>query len=225
MKYFESFPKLIYSLDDNNLNRQAVTDIFARSNFLREIANNVDIAYDYIVKDSDTPEIIAHKIYGDPYRSWIILLFNQIVNPYYDWPMKNEVLDSYITNKYGTTTDVARNTIHHYEKEVEQVKTYSGVVLESNTQTFIISTYDYNQNTGALIENSLPESPSDAPVVVSTETFNYNSYILTITTTNKAISNYDYEFNENEKRRKIRLLEDFYVRRVEQEFKEIMKNG
>ena len=209
MKYFENFPKLLYSLDDNNLNKQIVTDIFARSNFLREIANNISISYEYNIKDEDTPEIIAHKIYGDPYRSWIVLLFNQVINPYYDWPMKNEVLEAYITNKYSANVETSQSTIHHYEKEVQQVKTYSGVVLESNTKTYVISTYDYNSNTESLVLNTLPTTV-DTPLVVDTQTYNYNTYTLTTTTVHKAVSNYTYEFNENEKRRKIRLLEEFF---------------
>lgn len=225
MKYFENFPKLVYSLDDTAAtNPQAVVNIFARSSFLKEVANNTNISYEYLVQDSDTPEIIAHKIYGDAYRSWLVLLYNKITNPYYDWPLKSEALDSYIENKYNATLDQTKSTIHHYEKEIQEVATSNGLVLETNTKTFIISNYDYNQNTGTLIENTLPNT-ADTSLVVSTENYNYNNYILTVTTIHKAVSNYTYEFNENEKRRKIRLLEDFYVTRIEEEFKEIMRNG
>jgi hypothetical protein len=224
MKYFESFPKLIYTFGQDNFNQQLVTNIFARSSFLREVANNVDIAYEYQVQDSDTPEIIAHKVYGDPYRSWIVLLYNKIINPYYDWPMKNDVLETYVANKYGTSLELTKSTIHHYEKVVDQVASYNGVVLQKNTASFIISTYDYNQNTESLVLNTLPTT-ADTSVTISTETLNYNTYTLTVTTTHKAVSNYTYEFNENEKRRTIKLLEDIYVTRVEQEFKEIMRDG
>jgi hypothetical protein len=33
------------------------------------------------MRDTDTPEIIAHKLYGDPNKYWIILLANQILDP------------------------------------------------------------------------------------------------------------------------------------------------
>jgi len=224
MKYFESFSKLVYTFGQDNFNQQLVTNIFARSNFLREVANNVDIAYEYQVQDSDTPEIIAHKVYGDAYRSWIVLLYNKIINPYYDWPMKNDVLETYVANKYHITLEQSKSTIHHYEKEIEQTATYGGVVLDKNTTTYTISTYDYNQNTGSLVLNTLPNT-ADTYVTISTETFNYNTYILTVTTNHKAVSNFTYEFNENEKRRKIKLLEDIYVAQIEQEFKEIMRDG
>lgn len=224
MKYFENFPKLIYTFDKNVENQQFVVDILARSTFLREVANNSNIAYEYQVQDSDTPEIIAHKIYGDPYRNWIILLFNQILDPFYDWPMKNDVLDSFIISKYQTTIEQSKIDIHHYEKEVKETATANGLILEENTKSYTISQYDYNETTGTLIENALPTT-ADTSTVISTETYNYNTYILTVTTTNKAVSNYTYEFNENEKRRTIKLLQEFYVTRVEDEFKEIMRNA
>lgn len=224
MKYFQNFPKLIYTFDKDVENQQLVVNLLARSSFLREIANNTDIAYDYSIQDSDNPEIIAHKFYGDPYRNWIILLFNRIINPYYDWPLKNDAFEKYVVDKYGTTLEVAKSTIHHYEKVVESVSTTNGVTLDSNTKTFVISTYDYNETTGTLTENTLPNT-ADTSLVVSTESFNYNTYVLTVTTTHKAVSNYTYELNENDKKRIIRLLDATYASQVENEFIELMKNG
>lgn len=224
MKYFENFPKLIYTFDKDTQNQQFVVDILSRSNFLREVANNTNIAYEYNIQDSDTPEIIAHKIYGDPYRNWIVLMFNRILNPYYDWPMKNDVLESYVTNKYGTSIEQSKTDIHHYEKEVQEVASFNGLVLEQNTKTYTISTHGYDEETGELTINVLP-TVADTSVTISTESFNYNTYVLTVTTNHKAVSNFTYEFLENEKRRRIRLLEEIYVARVEDEFKEIMRNG
>lgn len=224
MKYFENFQKIIYTFDKNVENQQVLTNILARSTFLREVANNSSIAYEYQVTDEDTPEVIAHKLYGDAYRSWIILLFNQIINPYYDWPMKNEVLENYILNKYSQTVDQARSTIHHYEKVVRKVTTYQGLTLSDETETSRIGEFEVNFSTNEIYAASLPTT-ADTAVTASTETLNYTTYILTITTSHKAVSNYTYEFEENEKRRTIKLLDNFYVQRVEDEFRELMRNG
>lgn len=224
MKYFENFTKVIYTFDKNVENQQLATNIFARSTFLREVANNSTIAYEYQVTDEDTPEVIAHKIYGDPFRSWIILLFNQIINPYYDWPLKNEVLDAYILKKYGQTVDQARSTIHHYEKRVTKTSTFQGVTLDETVETTRIGEYDVNFSNNVITPAAVPTT-ADTSVVVSTETLNYTTYILTIVTSYRAVSNYTYEFEENEKKRNIKLLEPAYVQRVEDEFKELMVNG
>lgn len=224
MKYFENFPSLVYTFDKNTVNIQAVTDILARSTFLKDIVNNVDLSYAYEVKEEDTPEIIAYKAYGDAYRSWIILLFNNIINPYYDWPMKGRVLETYILNKYGQDVDQARSTIHHYEQEIKKVSSNQGVILNTTIEVSQISEYELNFTTGQIVPRTLP-GVADTSLVVSTETTVYDSYTLTVTTTNKAVSNYTYEFNENEKRRQIKILDKKYVQRVETEFREIMSNG
>ena len=201
-----------------------MTNILARSTFLREIANNTSIAYEYNVKESDTAEIIAHKVYGDAYRGWIILLFNNIINPFYDWPLKNDALDNYIAKKYGQNIDTARATIHHYEKETTKKSVYNGLLIDEEVTTQIISEYQLNYTTGQITPTALP-TIADTSVAVSSETVTYPTYTLTIDIVHKAVSNYTYEFNENEKRRKIKILDEKFVQRVEDEFRNLMLNG
>lgn len=224
MKYFESFPGTIYTFDKNTINQQIVTDILARSSFLREVANNTSIAYEYNVKETDTPEIIAHKFYGDAYRSWIILLFNQIINPYYDFPLTSNALDSYIQNKYNQTINEALVTIHHYEKEITKEATYNGLLIDKSVETFIIGEYDVDYSDNSITPATLPGT-ADTSLVVSTETVAYPDYNLKITTVNKAISNYTNEVNVNESKRKIKILDEKFVQRVEDEFRSLMSNG
>lgn len=224
MKYFESFPGTLYTFDKNTINQQVVTDILARSTFLREIANNTSVAYEYNVKETDTAEIIAHKVYGDAYRSWIVLLFNQIINPYYDFPLTSVALDSYIENKYSQTINQALTTIHHYEKEVTKEAMYNGLLIDKTTETFIIGEFEVDYSDNSITPATLPGT-ADTSLVVSTETIVYPNYNLKITTVNRAVSNYTYEVNENEKKRQIKLLDEKFVQRVEDEFRSLMSNG
>lgn len=224
MKYFESFPKTLYTFDKNTVNPQAVTNILARTTFLREITENVNLSYEYQIRDEDNPEIIAHKAYGDSYRSWIILLFNNILNPNYDWPMKTPVLEDYIIAKYNMTIQEARDTVHHYEKVIETTSIYNGVFLNETTTTSIISEYEVNPTTNTITANPLPDT-ADTSISIGTKTATYPTYDLNINTYHKAVSIYTYEFEENEKRRNIRILDPIFVQRVENEFRELMLNG
>jgi len=226
MKYFESFPQTAFTLSTQSAftNQQLVTNILARSTFLREIANNTSIAYEYNVKESDTAEIIAHKVYGDAYRGWIILMFNNIINPFYDWPLKNDALDNYVNKKYGQDVDTARSTIHHYERETTKKSIYNGLLIDEEVSTQIISDWQLNYTTNVITPSALP-TVADTSVAVSSETVTYPTYTLTIDIVNKAVSNYTYEFNENEKKRKIKILDEKFVQRVEDEFRNLMSNG
>jgi hypothetical protein len=224
MKYFESFPKTSFLLDSDIYNRQAVTNIFARSTFLREIVNNTAAAYEYIVKDSDTPEVIAHKVYGDSYRSWIVLLFNNIINPYYDWPMRSDALDNYIISKYGQDLDTAKSTIHHYEKVTTKTASYNGLVIDKEVTTQALSEYSLNHTTNAIYATPSLPSTADTSLLLSNEEISYPTYNLSIQIVHKAVSNYAYELEENEKRRTIKLLDERYVQQVETEFRKLMSN-
>lgn len=221
MKYFENFPRTVYTFNKNTLNQQAVTNILARSTFLRSIKDNSAVAYEYVIKDTDTPEIIAHKVYGDPYRNWIILLFNNIYNPNYDWPLKLDTLDSYISKKYNQTINQSKTTIHHYEKVINKKVTYNGALLFEENESHRITEWTLNFRTNALSMSSVP-SVADTSVVVSTDVIDYTSYILTLTTSHKAVSNYQYEFDLNETKRRIRILDEKYVQQIEREFEQLM---
>lgn len=224
MKYFESFPGTIYTFDKNTLNNQLVTNILARSTFLKEIANNSSVSYEYEVKETDTPEIIAYKIYGDANRSWIILLFNQIINPYYDFPLKNDALETFIQQKYNQTTNEALTTIHHYEKEVTKETFYGQLLIDKSTQTYSIGEFDVDYSDNSIIPNTLPGT-ADTSLPISTETVVFTEYTLKITTIHKAISNYTNELNINDAKRSIKILESVYVQRVEDEFRSLMADG
>jgi predicted lipoprotein with Yx(FWY)xxD motif len=226
MKYFESFPKTLYTFDKNTINVNAVTNIFARNNFLKEVANNVELSYEYLIVDEDTPDTLAHKAYGDPYRSWIILLFNNIINPHYDWPLRVAVLDKYIQNKYSMTLQETQTTVHHYEREIKTTSAYAGVILNETIESSRISEYSVNYTTNAIANQtvSLP-TEADSSLIISSETATYPTYTVTILKKNKAVSIYTYEQEENEKRRKIRLLDPIYLDRVENEFRQLMTNG
>jgi len=226
-KYFENFAKTFYNLEDNQFNSQLVTNILQRSTFLKEITENSAIAYEYQVKDSDTPEIIAHKLYGDVDRQWIVLLFNNILNPYYDFPLKQSEFAKFIYNKYGMDIDTSKTTLHHYEKKVTKVYSEYGAIKYNNTESFIVNENDINYDTGSVTTRSLPTYSNPILPVVS-ESFDTalsNTSSVSVTVTINYISVYDYEESSNESKRIIKLLDPSYVGRVEEEFKVLMRNG
>ncbi len=226
MKYFESFPKIAYTFNKNTINVNAVTNVLARSTFLREVSENVDLSYEYIITDDDSPDILAYKVYGDAYRSWIILLFNNIFNPNYDWPMKEPVLNAFIENKYSMSLQESKTTIHHYSKEIITTSLYQGVVINKTVEKSIIGEYAVNFKNNAISQH-VPPLPTiaDTSTSVTTESASFTDYDLTIETKHTAVSIYTFEVEENDLRRNIRLLDPKYVARVENEFRALMNNG
>ena len=123
-RYFNEFPKLIYTRDKvTNL----VTNLLTRVAKVKGEIDTSSLYYDYNIKDGDTPEIIASKYYGDAELHWVVLIFNDIIDPFYDWPMEYRQFQSYITEKY-TNQRYALDT------------TLTGNLLFSNTSTSVIGT-------------------------------------------------------------------------------------
>lgn len=225
--YFSYFQKILYSLDDNpNNNIQYATNILQRSKFLREITENTAAYYPYQVKEGETAEIIADKLYGDSNRHWIVLLFNQILNPFYEFPLSDSVLDSYIQSKYGYTAEQATNVLHHYEQIIERSTLLNGIPIDVNIDRYTISEYSMDYRTNAITLRTLPSVGNSVEVSTENITLDPDTNLVSQNkTTISAISVFDYEFELNEGRREIKLLDQKYVAAVEQEFKKIMSNG
>lgn len=226
MSYFNKFNRVTYNIEDNTYTAQVVTNILQRSAFLKEIVQNTAIAYEYLVKDSDTPEIIAHKLYKSPTRHWIVLLFNKIINPYYDWPMNTTVFEKYIENKYGYSVDVAQNTLHHYEKRVQRYTYQYGQIQHQTIDKYEMPAYNVNLATGEISEwSALPTITNPLQLFDEdiNETFADGTSTVGITTLHY-VSVYDYEYDINDSRRTIKLLDASYIPAVEDEFRRLMRD-
>ena len=103
MSYFSKFPKVNYSFDNGDTTKSAV-DIVKRVKFREYIKENGEMFVEYQLRDGDTPDIVAEKIYGDSELHWMIMLFNDVTNPYYDWALSQRNLESYSFNKYRGET-------------------------------------------------------------------------------------------------------------------------
>lgn len=224
--YFSYFPKIAYNLDDTNINNvQLVTNILARSTFLKEIVDNTAIYYEYQMKDTDTPEIIADKIYNNPTRHWIVLLFNKILNPQYEFPLEQSSLEEYVKNKYNQTLEQSQTTIHHYELIVIQSSLYNGFESSSTVSKYTVNEDTVNFTTGALGNRSVPNT-ADTYLDLGDQTISMGSGVtININQRVRAVSNYTYELELNEERRTIKLIDVKYITKIEDEFRRLMQNG
>lgn len=147
MSYLAKFPTIEYK-------GHTLTDITRKVIIHDEIKNNASLWVTYPVKDGELPEDIAFNFYGSAEYVDIILLMNDIIDPFYGWVLPIDTLDEVVKDRYGN----ALTATHHYEKD--------GIVVHHTTQ-------------GAT-----------------------------------PVSNYDHEFRENEKKRRIRILKPEYLNKV-----------
>ena len=108
--YFEQFPLIPYDSVGDGISKD-VTNIFRRVAVRAKVKSNTALFDTYDVRDGETPEMIAHRLYDDATLHWVILLFNEIHDRYHQWPMSTIQFEDYLTDKYGDNV----NSVHHYE--------------------------------------------------------------------------------------------------------------
>lgn len=214
-QFFDKFPVLVYDIAGKRLsNYQVSTNIFFRIRILREILGNISAYYEYLVSDSDTPEILADKIYGNPEAHWVILMANDIIDPQYDWPLNYKNFNNYIINKYGSIAN-AKTQIHHYEKVVTREEQLTSIVTETR----------FTVNFDKLTDNT-PTVPYDyyenLPETQEVNTYNLeNGRTVTEIIRREAITSYDYEEQLNEKKRSIKIIKPEYYGQILKEFENL----
>ena len=96
---------------------------------LRTKVRTNTLLYDtYDVKEGETPEMIADKLYDNPELHWVILYINNITDRYHQWPMNFGQFNAFIDDKY---TDI--NAVHHYE--IAQTSGDTSIKIDIGTDT------------------------------------------------------------------------------------------
>jgi len=114
--YFTKFPQITYNIDGTPNNNVLVLNIIHNARFIKKLFSNLLIFYPYHVKEGETPEIIASKLYGSPLYFWVVCLANNIYNIWTDWPLSYEALQAWLIKNYGSVA-IAQTTVDHYQDQ------------------------------------------------------------------------------------------------------------
>jgi hypothetical protein len=214
-KFFNYYPKTYYTSNNNSSSLDTVTNIVARFGFEDKLKENSSAFYKYSIKDSDTPEIIADKFYGNVERHWIVLLFNDIIDPQYNWPLDSRTLIKYIDKKYSANqyADTANTSVTgiSWAQNISHVQAYYKIITRTSADgTDIVEKITVDANTYANI----------AATSISYTLNNASSITQTVSKTSQTY--YDYELELNEAKREIKLLKGDFVSEVEKEFKRVI---
>ena len=172
--YFKQFPTIPYDSEGNGKFKN-VKNLLRRVGVRAKIKTNTSLYDTYDVKNGETPESIAHKLYDDSELHWVILLLNDITDRYHDWPMSEAQFLQFVNDKYDNV-----DAIHHYE---------------------------------------IPQSSGDTSKKINVGTSNSDYPTAT------AITNFEHEQEQQDIKRKIRLLDPSFVPSFVSEFKSLMKES
>ena len=140
--FFRPFPKIFYDVKRNNNNSSVLTNITARYKIRDILKQRAAIFYDYTVKEGDTPSSVAFRYYEDETLDWLILLVNDIIDPYYDWPLSYNSFIEFIKSLYGSV-DTAMATTYEYRQILNsQSHLIDGTVIPERTVVVDQNTYN-----------------------------------------------------------------------------------
>ena len=103
---FKSIHNVVYNgVDSKNL----LTKIAV----IKETLSMYDVYFPYTISDGERPDTIAYDYYGDSTYAWLVLLVNDIYDPYYGWPLPYDQFLDFLQKKYGMIYEL-QSQIHHY---------------------------------------------------------------------------------------------------------------
>ena len=184
---------------------------------------NVVTAFDdYTVIGDGRPEQVSQKIYGDPRFDWVILTANNITKVRDQWPLTENDFRNFILDKYGSDAKLAE--IHHYEtKELRddngRLVVPQGLIVDSDFNMSYLERNPTRQTTVPYSGISLNE----ASTVDNVGTVKDSSGDVITHTNIFPVSNYEYELDRNEAKRKIKVVRPAFLGRIISDMEEVMK--
>jgi len=138
----------------------------------------------YTMTDDDRFDLISNQFYGTTSYDWIIMITNNIINPYFDAPIKNSQLYDFVEQKYNEV-----DGIHHYE-----------TLSVSNSRGEEIL------KAGLIVDKAYYDSQHKFYDRGTQSTFvKYgNEFCM-------PVSNYEYELQINDKRRELYILRPEFI--------------
>lgn len=246
-KIYYDFPQ-----DATSTKLQILTDITTNVRIRKEVLENITVYDEYDIQEGETPEIIAEKMYGNPEYHWIIMLANQRYDYLKDFPMSSFELDAFIKDKYGidSVNDIHHYEKDNVIVEGRAtLKVPSSVIADIKVNDFIMNLVDSEFKFNARVEsvNILSSTVNvmmdygrfkdGVTVIVKgirtdelTSVTTYDRIVNFVIPTNGytladgyfPITNYTYEVNINETKRRIKIISKSLVDQIVKEFRALV---
>ena len=219
MGYFNELPNIAYQspLSHKNSSRDyiIIKNLFRRTKLFDHLSGSVSALDRFVIENGERPDTVAELLYGDSRLDYIVILVAGITNINHQWPLEDHQVYNYALDKYGS--DEKLNGVHHYETfEIRDEQDRQ--ILPPN----LIVDGEFK------IDGTAIKYPSSIRYTVISETGNRqldDKNEFTVLTDNIAspVTNLEYEYIENEKRREINVLYHSYVQAFINDLREVVR--
>ena len=219
MGYFRELPNIAYQspLLHKNSSRDflLIKNIFRRTKLYDFLESNVTLLNTFTIGDGVRPDTIAEELYGDATLDYIVVLVAGITNITNEWPLQDYQVYDYALEKYGSETEM--NAIRYHET-LEIIDDQGRQIVPPN----LIVDADFK------IDGTVNKFPSSTRYTLKALTGDRqldDKDEFTVATDNiaRAVTNLEYEYTENEKKREINVLNRGYIQLFINDLRDIVK--
>ena len=207
MAYFNELPNIAYQSPLSHKNSSAdyivVKNLFRRTKLADYIRNAASVFNKFVIGEGDRPDTVAEALYGDARLDYVVILVAGITNINHQWPLQDYQVYDYALNKYGDEETMSQ--IRHYETfEIRD---------EQNRQ---ILPPNLIVDANFKIDGTIHKYPNTTKYTLRSQagfTQLDDKDEFTVATDNiaRAVTNLEFEYTENEKKREIDVLKNGYL--------------
>ena len=218
MGFFRELPQIAYQspLSHKISAREfiVIKNIFRSAKLMDYVRSGAIAQQKLVIKDGDRPDTLADFLYGDSSLDYIIILVAGITNINHEWPLQDYQVYNYALKKYKSEENLNAVKFH---------KTFE--ILDSNGRQLLppnlIVDSDFK------FPGSITQSGSDRYTLVSQagnrQLDDKEEYTVATDGIARAVTNIEYEFSENEKKREIDVLRNGYVQTFINDLRDVVR--
>jgi len=151
--YFSYLPNIYVGTSSTTNTKQeysVVKNIFRRIQAREDLSKYTEFFEQVSIEDGQLPFQIANKYYGDPELDWVVLLTNNIIDVYEEWPKSRRELEYFTQQKYDDVDGV-----HHWE--TNEIKWKNHVLVEQGIE--VSEDFSYTLPDGILVTGTNARFP------------------------------------------------------------------
>ena len=219
MSYFSELPNIVYQSPLLHKNSSSdyivIKNIFRRVKMAEYVKNAAAVFDKFIIGEGDRPDTVAEALYGDSRLDYVVILVPGITNINHQWPLQDYQVYDYALSKYGDETTM--NQIHHYETfEIRDEQNHQilppNLIVDANFK----------------IDGTIHKYPNTTTYTLRSQagyTQLDDKDEFTVATDNiaRAVTNLEFEHNENEKKREIDTLKNGYLNTFLNDLRDIVR--
>ena len=218
MAYFRHLPNIAYQSPLSHKNRSddyiIIKNIFRRTKLFDFLSSNVSVFQKFVIGDGARPDTVAEDLYGDSSLDFVVILTAGITNVNHQCPIQDHQVYEFALEKYGSEAEMT--SIHHYET-LEIVDDKGRLILPPN----LIVDGDFK------ISGTINKYPSTRYTLKSLtgnrQLDDKDEFSVLTDSIASPITNLEYEYIQNEKRREIDVLRNSYVNMFIEDMRDVVR--